>query len=203
MEPLATVHVVDDDPDVLKSLSALIRTIRLKAQTYSSADEFLEKCEEDGPGCLVLDVRMPGMSGLELQKMLHAGERGLPMIILTAYGEVPLVVEAMKTGAVDFFEKPFRPQQLCDAIQKAVQRDLAAWRERERDRSLEQTLARLTDGERQVIELIAVGKTNREIAEEVGLSVRGVENRRAKAMQKLGVGSKRELLNLLESRTRH
>jgi RNA polymerase sigma factor (sigma-70 family) len=197
MKPKPTVHIVDDDPDVIEALSDLVGTIGLTAETYQSAEEFLEKYKPTGPGCLVLDVRMPGRSGLHLQKEIAACGDGPPVIILTGHGDVSTAVEAMKRGAMDFIEKPVQPQRLCDLIQEAISRDEQVWRQREEEESVERRLARLTPAEREVLDLIAAGKTNKEIGQKLGLSVRGVEHRRAKLMATLEVKSRLELLEFV------
>ncbi|OHB73261.1 MAG: hypothetical protein A2V70_20095 [Planctomycetes bacterium RBG_13_63_9] len=196
MEPEATVFVVDDDPDVVDAITQLVRLIDLKAVPYTSADRFLKEYQETGPACLILDVRMPGMSGLELQKALADSGFDLPIIIITGHGDVRMAVEAMKGGAMEFLEKPFRTQELCDSIQNAVRLDCEKWHQQEQRRSADRRVGDLTPAERQVMEHIAAGRTNKMIAEELGLSVRAVEDRRARMMRKLGVKSRPELLEL-------
>lgn len=197
MKGTPTVYIVDDDPSLVEAVRHLLRPMGLRIETYSSAEQFLTAYRPNGPACLVLDVRMPGMSGLMLQRQLADRGVDLPVIIITAHADVRMTVDAMKTGAVEFLEKPFRPQALYDAVQAAVRADEEAWQKRAEEENVERKLAGLTPAEREVLELVATGRTNKEIAEELGLSVRGVENRRAKLMQKVGVSSKRELLELV------
>jgi RNA polymerase sigma factor (sigma-70 family) len=191
-----TVFVVDDDPAINEAVAELVELIGLKASTYTSATDFLEDFQPRGPACLVLDIRMPGMSGLELQRKLADAQRSLPVVVITGHGDVRMAVEAMKLGAVEFLEKPFRAQELCDSIQKAIRVDEENWRKRQRQEHVEQTYERLTTAERQVMDLVVAGKTNKLIAEELGLSVRAIEDRRARMMKKLGVTTRAELLNL-------
>lgn len=191
-----TVFIVDDDPAVTRALSELIELIDLKAEAYQSADEFLQACRPTGPGCLVLDVRMPGMSGLELQQELLAAGISLPIIMITGHGDIRMAVEAMSAGAFNFLEKPFRTQELCDNIQKAIRLDQDRWRHRQRQAESEQRLAKLTPAECEVLELVVAGKTNKMMAEELGLSVRAIEDRRARMMRNLGVKTRAELVEL-------
>jgi RNA polymerase sigma factor (sigma-70 family) len=192
----ATVFVVDDDPAINEAVAELVELIGLKVSTYTSATDFLEDFQPRGPACLVLDIRMPGMSGLELQRKLADAQRSLPVVVITGHGDVRMAVEAMKLGAVEFLEKPFRAQDLCDSIQKAIRVDEENWRNRQRQEQVEQTYERLTSAERQVMDLVVAGKTNKLIAEDLGLSVRAIEDRRARMMKKLGVTTRAELLNL-------
>ncbi len=196
VEPEATVFVVDDDPAVIRALAKLVELIGLRVESYLSADEFLEAYYQAGPGCLVLDVRMPGMSGLELQKKMAQTGINLPIIIITGHGDVRMAVQAMKAGAVEFLEKPFRAQELCESIQKAVRLDSENRQRRQRRKSAECRIAELTDAERTVMNMVVAGKTNKMIAEELGLSVRAIEDRRARMMKKLRVQSRAQLSEL-------
>ena len=196
MSSQPTVFVVDDDPAINEAVAELVELIGLKVSTYTSATDFLEDFQPRGPACLVLDIRMPGMSGLELQRKLADAQRTVPVVVITGHGDVRMAVEAMKLGAVEFLEKPFRAQELCDSIQKAIRVDEDNWRKRQRQEQVEQTYDRLTPAERQVMDLVVAGKTNKLIAEELGLSVRAIEDRRARMMKKLGVTTRAELLNL-------
>jgi RNA polymerase sigma factor (sigma-70 family) len=197
MIPRPTVHIVDDDPDILEALTELMKTIDLSVATYQSAEDFLEKYELTGPGCLVLDVRMPGRSGLQLQKELNARGACPPLIFITGHGDIPMTVEAFKAGAVGFQEKPLHPQQLCDEVQEAVRRDQQVWRQREEKEEVERRLSCLAPPEREVFDLVIAGKTNKEIGQELCLSIRSVEHRRARLMTALRVKSRRELLELV------
>ena len=138
------VYVVDDDPAIIRLLTELVKAIGLNVEAYESAEEFLEAYQASGPGCLVLDVRVPGMSGMELQKQLTAAGSTLPIIFITGHADVRMAVEAMERGAFGFLEKPFRPQELCEKIQSAVRLDVEAWRRREEQESADRRLAQLT-----------------------------------------------------------
>lgn len=196
MTPEPTVYIVDDDAAIIKALSELVELIHLRAESYRSAAEFLDAYEPACPGCLVLDVRMPGMSGLELQKRLLQSKISLPIIMITGHGDVRMAVEAMNAGAFNFLEKPFRTQELCDNIQEAVGLDIQRWRSRQEQADSDRRIARLTPAERTVMDLVVAGKTNKMIAAHLGLSVRAVEDRRARMMRKLEVTSRSELLEL-------
>jgi len=193
----ATVLVVDDDPDARQSLEFLIRSVGLNIRSYPSAADFLDSPDLESAGCLVLDLRMPGMSGLELQERLNEMNVGIPIILLTAYAEVPIAVKAMKAGAVDVIQKPYSQQVLLDRIQQALAKDRAN-RQRVRDiKDAREKLARLTPGERDVLERLRGGKSNKEIAGELGLTRRGIEARRANIMRKLEAESLADLLRMV------
>ncbi len=192
-----TVFVVDDDPGVLESLKLLLRSVGLAAETFASAHEFLEAYDPEKPGCVVLDVRMPEMSGLELQDRLRALESTLPIIFITAHGEVPMAVKAVKTGAVDFIQKPFSDQELIEKIQHAIEDNAL---NREQLRELQQIRARmalLTPRERQVMELVVEGRANKVIAKKLGLSQRTVEIHRARVMKKMEASSVSSLVQMV------
>jgi two-component system, LuxR family, response regulator FixJ len=192
-----TVLVVDDDADARQSLEFLIRSVGLNIRSYASAADFLASPDVESAGCLVLDLRMPGMSGLELQERLNEMNVGIPIILLTAYAEVPIAVKAMKAGAIDVIQKPYSQQVLLDRIQQALAKDRAT-RQRLRDiKEAREKLARLTDGERDVLERLRNGKSNKEIAIELGLTRRGIEARRANLMRKLEAESLADLLHLV------
>lgn len=192
----ARVFVVDDDAGVLNSVAFLLKTVGIHAETYTSAQEFLDRCDIRAPGCLVLDVRMPVMSGLELQEKLHAMGSSLPIIFLTAHGDVPMAVQAVKSGAVDFLQKPFRDQELVDKIHRAMEenariRDAAAARD-----DIVARIDSLTPRERQVMEAVVAGKANKVIAAELGVSQRTVEIHRAHAMKKMRADSLAQLVHM-------
>jgi len=190
------VYIVDDDPDMRDSLRWLMKTVGLRARTFASASEFLRDFTPDGPGCVILDVRMPGTSGLDLFEELVARGEGLPVIFITAYADVPMAVRAMKSGAVEFVEKPFNRQTLLDKVQRAIKDDAERrGRIAARDQ-LAQRFHRLTDKEREVLELIKQGRPNKEIASHLRITPRAVELRRSSLMRKLGVRSLIELLRL-------
>lgn len=191
------VHVVDDDPAIIRLLTELAKAMELDVQTYQSAEEFLAAYEPSGPGCLVLDVRVPGISGMELQKRLTAAGITLPITFVTGHADVRMAVEAMERGAFGFLEKPFRIQELCEKIQNAVRSDIAAWRRREGQEDASRRLARITPAQRRVADLVVAGQTSKMIAQELGLSVRTVEAQRAGLMRRLGIGCRTELVRLM------
>jgi two-component system, LuxR family, response regulator FixJ len=195
-----TVFVIDDDPAVLRSLRALLTVVFPRVECFSSAREFLEACVPERPGCLVLDVAMPEMSGLELQERLRREGIELPIVFITAHGNVQMAVEAMQKGAVDFLEKPFREQELWESVRKALEIDSRERLRKAGQKEIEDRLARLTPGERRVLDLILEGKSNREIAVELTLSVRTVEDRRARLMRKMEAQSIAELVRLATAR---
>jgi FixJ family two-component response regulator len=190
------VCVVDDDEAVRGSLKLLLKTLGVPALAYGSAQEFLADFDPQRRGCLVLDIRMPGMSGLELQHELNTRGALAPIIFITGHGDVPMAVEAMQQGAMDFLQKPFRDQDLLDRINKALEKDRAG-RElldnRERLRSLMDTL---TPREREVMKLVVAGKANKVIAADLQLSQRTVEIHRAHVMEKLGANSLAHLVRM-------
>jgi FixJ family two-component response regulator len=191
-----TVYIVDDDPDMRDSLRWLIKTVGLRAETFPSAAGFLRDFSPNGPGCLILDVRMPGTSGLDLFEELVARGEGMPVIFITAYADVPMAVRAMKSGAVEFVEKPFNRQTLLDKVQRAIKDDVIR---RSRVAASELVLAKLrslTGKELEVLELIKDGRPNKEIASLLEITPRAVELRRSSVMNKLGVRTLAELLRL-------
>jgi RNA polymerase sigma factor (sigma-70 family) len=192
-----TVFVVDDDSGVRNSLRILVRSVNLAAETFASGQEFLEAYDPDRPGCLVLDVRMPGLSGIELQEQLSARGAHLPIVFITAHGDVPMAVKAMQQGAVDFIQKPFRDQDLLDQIQKAIDRD-ARMRERLLDRAvIRRKIANLTAREREVMDMVVAGDPNKAIATDLGISERTVEVHRARVMHKMEAGSIPHLVQMV------
>ena len=195
-EPI--VFIVDDDKAVQQSLSMLVETVGLNAQTYSRAEDFLDAYDPAQAGCLLLDVRMPGMSGLELQSKLAAEGINIPIIIVTGHSDVPMAVEAVKAGAIDFIEKPFRDQVLLDDIQKALEQDALDRREQTERADIEAKKALLTPREREVMELLVVGKSNKVIAYELGISQKTVDFHRAHIIEKMQVGSVVELVRLTQ-----
>lgn len=197
MEPEPTVFVVDDDADVLEAVAFLLQGVGLEVETYVSAKEFLEGYDPLKPGCLVLDVRMPGMSGLELQERLEALGSALPIIFLSAHGDVPIAVHAIKAGAVDFLEKPFRDQELIDKVQHAIEENARLRRELVERNRIAARIDALTPREREVMELVVQGKTNKAIASELGLSQRTVEIHRARVMGKMQAESLPELVQMV------
>ena len=191
-----TVFIVDDDPAVLRSLTALVKVVFPHVESYSSASAFLHSYKPGRTGCLVLDVAMPGMSGLELQQLLSEQRVELPIVFVTGYANVQMAVGAMQAGAVNFLEKPFREQDLWDSVHRALEMDECNRRRKDRRHLVEQRIAALSDGERQVLDLILEGKYNKEIAAELQVSIRTVEDRRARLMKKMKAGNIAELVQL-------
>ncbi len=191
-----TVFVVDDDEAMRDSLRWLIESVGLRVECHDSAESFLESYYPGRSGCLLLDVRMPGMSGLELQEYLQQHEIDIPVIIITGHGDVPMSVRAMKKGAIDFIEKPFNDELLLDAIRNAL-----AVNEKQREKralraELAARVATLTPREHQVMEMVTAGRSNKEIAAELGVSAKTVEAHRAKVMDKMQAGSLAELVRM-------
>jgi two-component system response regulator FixJ len=191
-----TVFVVDDDPAVRDSLRWLLQSVGLPVKTHATAEEFLASYDPSAPGCLVLDLRMPGMGGLNLQEELAARRMTLPVIMITGHAEVPAAVRAMKTGAIDFIEKPFSDELLLDRIRRAIQADLQAREAQAQHAEVARRYGLLTPRERQVMACVVAGKANKVIAAELGLSVKTVEVHRANVMHKMAVDSIAELVRL-------
>lgn len=191
-EPL--VHVVDDEPAIRESLGMLLRSVGLKSRAYAGAHEFLAAWRPDGTECLVCDVRMPGMSGLELQEALNARHLRLPVVLITGHGDVAMAVRAMKAGASDFIEKPFNDQVLLDAVNRALAR--ARDGQGSGRAEIEARLESLTPREREVMLLVAEGRPNKVVATRLGLSTRTVEVHRAKLMEKMQARSLADLVRM-------
>ena len=194
--PEPTVFVVDDDRAMRESLSWLLDSVGLRVRSYATAAEFLADHDPAQPGCLVLDVRMPGMSGLDLQAELARRGVELPTIVITGHAEVSMAVRAVKAGALDFIEKPFSDQLLLDRVRQALQIDLEAREVRRRREDARRRLATLTAREREVLNLVVAGKQNKEIASELGVSPKTVEVHRAHVMSKMCVDSLAELIRI-------
>ena len=192
----ATVFVVDDDPAVRKALQRLFRSAGLHVETFAEAQEFLAARRPDTPGCLVLDLRLPGISGLDLQEELAAPHLDLPIIFLTGYGTVPESVRAMKAGAVEFLEKPVDDQTLLAAVNQALAGNYQTRQEKSEMTAIERRIATLTPRERQVLSLVAAGKLNREIAWGLGTTEKTIKVHRGRVMQKLNCASLAELVRL-------
>lgn len=195
-DPQPTVFIVDDDPAIRFAMRALMDSVDVPHEIYSSGDEFLEKVSAQRPGCLVLDIRMPGLGGLELQEELLRRESTIPIIFITGHGDVPMAVEAMQKGAVDFIQKPFRDQDLLDRIREALKTDEERRHEREAHAEVAERLARLTNREREVFDLVVTGKPNKVIAYELGVSQRTVEIHRARVMEKMQARSLADLVRM-------
>jgi RNA polymerase sigma factor (sigma-70 family) len=191
-----TVFVVDDDQAMRGSLQWLIESVGMKVQTYESAQAFLDAYYPGRAGCLLLDVRMPGMSGLELQEYLVRREIRLPVIIITGHGDVSMAVKAMKAGAVDFIEKPFDDEELLNSIRNAVQHDEKRRALRARSADIAARMAELTPREHEVMGMVTDGKSNKEIATSFGVSAKTVEVHRARVMDKMRADSLAELVRL-------
>jgi FixJ family two-component response regulator len=194
-----TVFIVDDDPAVLRSLTALVKVIFPRVEAFGSATDFLGAYDRQRPGCLVLDVAMPGMSGLELQNRLADDSIDLPVVFITGHGNVQMAVDAMQAGAVNFLEKPFREQDLWDSIRKGLEIDAERRKRQQRAVEAQRRMGLLSHGEREVLDRILQGKYNKQIASELDLSIRTVEDRRARLMKKMQARSVVELVQLAMS----
>jgi len=188
------VFIVDDDAAVRDSIQELVESVGLRAEGYASAFAFLDSFQPRHSGCLVLDVRMAAMSGLALQERLNELGFNIPVIVLTGHGDVPMAVQAMKAGAVDFIQKPYRDQALLDSINAALVLDAAARHSSSAAESLEHQLATLTEREREVLNQTLTGSTSKEIARELSVSPRTVEAHRQNLLRKLGIGTVKELM---------
>lgn len=193
----AMVFVVDDDAGVRASIRLLLKSVGIASTPMASAREFLDRFDPAQPGCLVLDIRMPGMSGLELQQQLNLRGAIIPVLFITGHGDVPMAVEAMRQGAIDFLQKPFRDQDLIDRIQNALARDRENRAALQRHEHIRQRIDALTARERQVLQLLTQGKPNKVMAVELGISQRTVEIHRAHVMEKLGVRSVAQLVRMM------
>jgi len=192
-----TVFVVDDDPAMRESLSFLVDSVGLEVECFATARDFLDRYDGRRGGCLVLDVRMPGMSGLELQERLADRGVDIPIVMITGFGDVPMAVRALKRGALDFIEKPFTDQDLLDRIHEALERDRNRRAERARKEDIAARIAKLTPREHQVMDCVLAGKPNKVIAAELTLSPKTIEVHRARMMDKMQVASLAELLQLV------
>ena len=190
------VFIVDDDRSMCEALERLLGTVGLKAHTFGSAQEFMSTKRPDVPSCLVLDVRLPGLSGLDLQRRLVDMDPPMPIVIITAYADIPMTVQAVKAGAVEFLTKPFRDQELLDAVQEAIDRDRTLRLERAELTELRQTYESLTPREREVMTLVVTGLLNKQIAARLGTSEATVKAHRAQLMQKMRVGSLAQLVRV-------
>jgi len=195
------VHVVDDNPAVRDAIRWLVEQVGLSARTYATAQEFLSACDPAMRGCLVLDIRMPGISGLDLQDRLQKQGIHLPVIIITGHGDVPVAVRAMKAGALEFLQKPFNDQTLLDAIHAALEKYHAIWAQQDQSHHTVRNLSALTPREQKVLDLLRHGKPNKVIADELDLSVRTAEGYRARIMEKMGARSLGQLIEMVVQAT--
>ena len=195
-DPAPTVFVVDDDPSVRRATERLVRSIGFHVQTFASAKEFTDHARAEGPACLVLDVDLPGLSGLDLQRSLTQSGVRIPIIFITGHGSIPMSVRAMKEGAVEFLTKPTRPRDLLAAIRAAIERDRASLGARRQADSLHERYARLTAREREVMAHIVAGRLNKQIAADLATSERTIKFHRAHIMQKMEADSVAALVRM-------
>jgi FixJ family two-component response regulator len=197
MAETATVFVIDDDPSIRSALQRLVASVGLNCETFATADEYLSQLNPDAPGCLIVDMRLPGLSGFELQE--HLGRNGYhpPIIFLTAYGDIKTTVRAMKRGAVDFLTKPFHEQELLDAIRQSVERDREGRKKHAELTRRREQYKSLTPRERQVLALVVTGRLNKQIAAELNLSESTVKLHRGEVMQKMEAHSLAELVSIV------
>ena len=197
-EPASIVFVVDDDPSVRRAIQRLVESVGLPVKLFGSAADFMNSGHPDVPSCLVLDIRLPGISGLDFQRELAKAQNEIPTIFITAHGDIPMTVRAMKAGAVEFLTKPFRDQDLLDAIQIALERDRAR-RQRQADIAiLQERLESLTPREREVLPLVVSGLPNKQVAAEIGTTEATIKVHRSQLMKKMGADSLPELVRMAE-----
>lgn len=192
------VHIVDDDESMRRALDTLFRSVGLKARTFGSARDFLDARPVDGPGCLVLDVRLPGVSGLDFQAQLSGLGVKLPVILITGHGDIPMTVRAMKAGAVDFLSKPFRDQDMLDAVTAAIERDRARRAAEAGVADIRARFATLSPREQQVMLLVTTGKMNKQVAGDLGLSEITVKIHRGAAMRKMAARTLADLVRMAD-----
>ncbi len=190
------IYVVDDDAGIRQAMELLLGSVNMPVETFSTADQFLDAIGADQPGCLVLDIRMPGMSGLELQAVLKERNSSLPIIFISGHGDIPMAVTAMQSGAIDFIEKPFRDQELLDRIAIALRADKTNREGRDEVDELQTRARRLTSREQEVFELVAAGQANKVIAHELDVSQRTVEVHRARVMEKMEAATLANLVRM-------
>jgi FixJ family two-component response regulator len=192
------VFVVDDEAAIREALASLIGSVGLRVECFASPQEFLRRRNSDSPSCLVLDVRMPGLSGFDLQRELVRAERQIPIIYITAHGDIPMAVQAMKSGAIDFLSKPFRDEDLLDAIRKALERDAAAKARQAEVREIRSRVAQLTARQRQIMARVVAGRLNKQTAAELGLSENTIKVHRHRIMERMGAATLADLIHMLQ-----
>jgi FixJ family two-component response regulator len=195
---VSTVFIIDDDRIVRQSIQDLVKSVGLQAESFGTGQEFLKRKRADGPCCLVLDIRLPHVSGLDFQRQLAEAGVQIPIIFITGHGDIPMTVQAMKWGAVEFLTKPFRDQDLLDAIQQALQRDRAAREQQSEVDNLRKQYGALTPRERDVMALVVSGMLNKQIASELGASEVTVKIHRGRVMEKMHAGSVAELVRMAD-----
>jgi RNA polymerase sigma factor (sigma-70 family) len=193
-----SVLIIDDDPEFRDSVGRLLRSVGLDAKQFSSVSDFLNAEPSDGPSCLVLDIRMPGRSGLELQRDLAAANKQLPIIFITAHGDIPMTVQAMKGGAIEFLTKPFRDQDLLDAVEAGLARDRARWESEKALAALRERFAKLSPREREIMLHAVAGRLNKQIANDVGITESTVKVHRSNLMRKMNARSLPELSRMAD-----
>jgi FixJ family two-component response regulator len=196
--PLPTVFVIDDDEDMRSALGNLFRSVGHEVKLFGSAAEFLQDTSSDAPGCLVLDVRLPGMSGLDFQNRLASANAHIPIVFMTGHGDIPMSVRAMKAGAVDFLTKPFRDQDMLDAVTRAIEADRTRRSSQQATSGVRESFARLSPREREVMALVTRGLMNKQVAHELGLSEITVKLYRGQAMRKMEASSLADLVRMAE-----
>src|ERR1700736_2212000 len=197
-QPASVVFVVDDDPSVRRAIKLLLESIGLEVELFGSAQEFLPRGPTKGPGCLILDVRLPGVSGLDFQRQLSETKINIPIIFISAHGDVPMTVRAMKAGAIEFLTKPFRDQDLLDAVQVALERDRARRQREVEIATLRERFASLSPREREVIAMVVSGMPNKQTAAEIGITENTVKVHRSRAMEKMQAQSLADLVKMVE-----
>src|ERR1044071_2465440 len=192
------VFLIDDDASVRKGVSRLLRSAGYNSEAFGSASDFLTREQHLGPACVIVDVRMPGINGMDLQNVLIQGRREEQLVFITGHGDIPMCARAMKAGAVDFLPKPFKPQQLLESVERALSRSAEQFRRASEKNRVRDLLGRLTRREHEVMQLVATGLLNKQVAGELGMAEKTVKMHRAQVMRKLGITSVAELIVVLQ-----